>query len=241
MRLDKALGLANLSRKEAKEAVKRGRVQVNGRPVCDSAMGVAEDDSITLDGQALCLKEHVFLMMHKPAGYISATSDPRGGPTVMDLLPEEFARRGAAPVGRLDKDVTGLIILTDDGNLTHFLISPKRQVSKLYEAECEGELTDKAVKMFEDGVDLGDFTAKPATLRILSASPEGSLCRVTVTEGKFHQVKRMLEKVGCPVKQLKRLYMGGVWLDETLGPGEWRYLTKQEEDTLYKAAGIERE
>ncbi|MCR4577576.1 MAG: rRNA pseudouridine synthase [Clostridiales bacterium] len=240
MRLDKALGLINLSRKEAKEAVKRGRVQVNGKTVSDSSVNVCETDSISLDGQAVNIKTHLFVMMNKPAGYISATTDPRGEPTVMELLPEEFARRGLAPVGRLDKDVTGLIILTDDGALTHFLISPKRGVSKLYEAECEGELAETAVRAFREGIDLGDFTAKPAQLEILSASPEGSFCRVTVSEGKFHQVKRMLEKVGCPVLKLKRLSMGGVRLDETLGPGEWRYLTDQEEETLYKAAGIER-
>lgn len=241
MRLDKALGLMNLSRKEAKEAVKRGRVQVNGKLVSDSSVNVDETDSISLDGQVISIKTHLFVMMNKPAGYISATTDPRGDHTVMELLPEEFGRRGLAPVGRLDKDVTGLIILTDDGALTHFLISPKRGVSKLYEAECEGELTVKAVEAFREGIDLGDFTAKPAHLEILSASPESSFCRVMVTEGKFHQVKRMLEKVGCPVIRLKRLSMGGVRLDEALKPGEWRYLTDPEEETLYKAAGMERQ
>ena len=241
MRLDKALGLKDLSRKEAKEAVKHGRVQVNGKLVSDSSMNICETDRISLDGQEISIKTHLSVMMHKPAGYISATSDPRGEPTVMDLLPEEFARRGLAPVGRLDKDVTGLIILTDDGALTHFLISPKRGVSKLYEAECEGELTEKAIEAFKEGIDLGDFKAKPAELEIVSASLTGSFCRVTVTEGKFHQVKRMLEKVGCPVVTLKRLSMGGVWLDEKLEPGEWRYLTEQEEAALYKAAGMENE
>ena len=241
MRLDRALGLIDLSRKEAKEAVKRGRVQVNGKLVSDSSMNVTETDCISLDGQEISLKKHLSVMMHKPSGFISATSDPRGEPTIMDLLPEEFARRGLAPVGRLDKDVTGLIILTDDGALTHFLISPKRGVSKLYEAKCEGELTEKAVESFREGIDLGDFKAKPAELEIVSASPAGSFCRVIVTEGKFHQVKRMLEKVGCPVITLKRLSMGGVWLDDELEPGEWRYLTETEEAALYRAAGMEKE
>ena len=241
MRLDKALGLANLSRKDAKDAVKHGRVRLNGEVVSDSSVNVNETDTVSLDGQIIRLRKHFHIMMHKPAGYISATTDAKGERTVMELLPEEFVRRGMAPVGRLDKDVTGLIIISDDGALTHFLISPKRGVSKLYEALCEGELTHQAVKTFAEGVDLGDFRAKPAILQIISASPQESVCRITVTEGKFHQVKRMLEKVGCPVIKLKRLSMGGVWLDESLQPGEWRCLTDQEEDTLYKAAGMKKQ
>ena len=232
MRLDKALGLVNLSRKEAKEAVKRGRVQVNGKTVSDSSVNVCETDSISLDGQAVNIKTHLFVMVNKPAGYISATTDPRGEPTVMELLPEEFARRGLAPVGRLDKDVTGLIILTDDGVLTHFLISPKRGVSKLYEAECERELAETAVRAFREGIDLGDFTAKPAQLEILSTSPEGSFCRVTVTEGKFHQVKRMCQRIGREVLYLKRVSIGKCVLDDSLKPGEMRELTEEEFSAL---------
>ncbi|MCR4622252.1 MAG: rRNA pseudouridine synthase [Clostridiales bacterium] len=239
MRLDRALGLNGLSRREAKDAVKRMRVSVNGSVVSDSARDVGINDTVLLDGREICLKEHMFLMLNKPAGYLSATEDPRGESTVMDLLPSEYLRRGVAPVGRLDKDVTGLLILTDDGALTHFLISPKRGVSKQYEALCEGMLTESAVNAFAEGIDLGDFLARPAKLEIISASPSESRCLVTVTEGKFHQVKRMLEKVGCPVIKLKRLSMGRVLLDEQLEPGQWRCLTAQEEDALYKAAGIE--
>ena len=239
MRLDKAVALMGLSRSEAKEAVRRGRVSVNRQTVTDSARILLPSDNVSLDGEPVDRSLHHHFMVNKPAGCLTATSDPRGEKTVLDLLPPNLRYKDLGPVGRLDKDVTGLVILTTDGELAHRLISPKRGIEKRYLAKVEGKLTETDVRAFEAGVELKDFTALPAKLDILEAAEEGSLCRVTVSEGKFHQVKRMLGSLGHGVITLKRECIAGLNLDENLSEGGYRPLNDAEIRLLYDKAGME--
>ena len=205
MRLDKAVALTGLTRSEARKAIAAGRVQVDGRPVRDGSMQV--DPGVT------------------------ATEDRRL-PTVVDLLPPALRRRGLGPVGRLDRDVTGLVLLTTDGQLAHRLISPRWKAEKLYRARCEGRLTEVEVEAFARGVMLSDFTSLPARLTLLEAGDDGSTADVALTEGKFHQVKRMFAAVGHPLIALERLRIGPLALDPALGPGQWRHLTGDEVSAL---------
>ena len=225
MRLDKALSLAGYTRSEAKALIARGRVCVAGETVRDSGKNVQICD-VTLDGSPIDARQELYLMLHKPAGVVTATEDKRL-PTVVSLLPEIYRRRKIGPVGRLDRDVTGLVLLTTDGQLAHRLISPRWKAEKQYRARCEGALDAGDVEAFAAGLELSDFTAAPAKLEILEAG-ETSLADVILTEGKFHQVKRMFAAVGHPLIELKRLRIGCVTLDESLAPGEFRLLTEQE-------------
>ena len=238
MRLDKAVTFAGLSRANAKKAISAGRVSVNGVILKDSGQNVSEADLVFLDGAPVRLKNALHLMLNKPAGFITATEDAKGQSTVLDLIPREFKLKDLGPVGRLDKDVTGLVILTTDGQLAHRLISPKRDIEKMYTATVEGALDEACVKAFYEGIKLSDFVAKSARLEIVSAGADTSVCNVYITEGKFHQVKRMLASVGHPVIKLKRLRISSLWLDERLAEGECRELTYDEETSLYEAAGM---
>lgn len=234
MRLDRAIAQNGLTRQTAKKAIAGGRVRVNGKVVLDPGYHLRPEDEALLDGENARAPEHVHLMLHKPAGFLTATEDARGGRTVLDLLPEKIRMRKIGPVGRLDKDVTGLLILTTDGQLAHRLISPKWDVEKTYYAEIEGEIDDACVRRFAEGVPLKEFTCKPARLESAGAGA----CRVYVSEGKYHQVKRMLAAVGHPVLRLKREKIGPVALDPALGEGEFRPLTPGEEAALYEIAGM---
>lgn len=225
MRLDKALSLAGYSRSEAKGLIAKGRVRVCGVPARDSGMNVTPDQ-VELDGVCIDAAQEIYLMIHKPAGVITATED-KNLPTVVSLLPAQYQRRKIGPVGRLDRDVTGLVLLTTDGQLAHRLIAPKWKAEKQYRACCEGALTDSDVQAFAAGVALSDFTAQPAEMRILE-SGETSTADVILTEGKFHQVKRMFAAIGHPLLRLERLRIGCVQLDEALAPGEFRKLTDDE-------------
>ena len=225
MRLDKALSLAGYTRSEAKALIARGRVCVAGETVRDSGKNVQICD-VTLDGSPIDARQELYLMLHKPAGVVTATEDKRL-PTVVSLLPESYQRRKIGPVGRLDRDVTGLVLLTTDGQLAHRLISPRWKAEKQYRARCEGALDEGDVAAFAAGLMLSDFTAAPARLEILEVG-ETSLADVILTEGKFHQVKRMFAAVGHPLISLQRLRIGCVTLDESLAPGEFRLLTEQE-------------
>ena len=227
-RLDKLLSENGLSRKQAGQVIRAGRVKVDGEVVRDAAHTLDADTArVTLDGEALSTEKHLHLMLNKPAGCLTATEDGRGA-TVMDLLPEPLRKRGLGPVGRLDKDVTGLILLTTDGQLAHRLISPRWKMDKKYLATVEGRLDEACVRRFLEGVPLKDFTCEPAGLRILHAGDEESLCEVTVHEGKYHQVKRMLASRGAPVVYLRRERIGALSLDPALAPGQWRELTEVE-------------
>ncbi len=235
MRLDKALTNLGLTRSQAKKAVRDGRARVGDAVVRDPGADVAIEN-VMLDGQTVGVVGDVHLMLHKPAGYITATEDGRQR-TVMELLPDEYRRLALGPIGRLDRDVTGLLLLTTDGQLAHRLISPKRNVEKVYEAEIEGKMTEVEADLIRAGISFKDFNAKPARVEILAPSR----IRLTLTEGKYHEVKRICQKVGHPVLRLKRLSIGGVVLDPTLSEGECRTLTGGEIVHLYAIAGMEDE
>ena len=226
MRLDKALTLAGYTRSEAKALIARGRVTVDGMVVRDSAKAVAPGD-VYLDGAPIDGELELYIMIHKPAGVVTATED-KHFPTVVSLLPEKLQRRKIGPVGRLDKDVTGLVLLTTNGQLAHRLISPKWKAEKCYRAECEGKLDESCIAAFERGIELKDFTTQPAKMEILSSGEEGSVADVILTEGKYHQVKRMFQAIGHPLTKLMRLRIGCVSLDESLEPGQYRNLTAEE-------------
>lgn len=226
-RLDKILSsTGHWSRKEVKDLVRQGRVRVNGEKAkkpedkCDPAVS-----EIMVDGQMVDCAPFVYIMLHKPDGLLSATEDKRQQ-TVIDLLPDHLKRRGLFPVGRLDKDTEGLLVLTDDGDLAHQLLSPKKHVDKVYYARVEGVLVQEDVSALAQGIILGDgLECLPADLEILG---NGNECHITLREGKYHQVKRMLASRGKPVVYLKRLSMGGLKLDENLEKGQWRPLTDLE-------------
>lgn len=236
MRLDKFLSAQGLSRKQARAAIASGQVSVNGEVQGDPGFILDPISAqVLFQGRALGYRRHMHLMLHKPAGLLTATTDARQK-TVMDLLPEELKRRALGPVGRLDKDVTGLLLLTDDGQLAHRLISPKWTVEKVYLARVEGALDAADIQAFQAGIALSDFTARPARLEIL----EPDLGRLTITEGKFHQVKRMFAARGKPVLRLHRESVGGVSLDPALECGKFRPLTAEEEIALYALVRMER-
>ena len=235
MRLDKALSLAGHTRSEARRLIAQGRVQVSGAVVRDAGRNVSSGD-VMLDGAPIDAQEEIYLMLHKPAGVVTATED-KYLPTVVSLLPEIYQRRKIGPVGRLDRDVTGLVLLTTDGQLAHRLISPRWKAEKQYRARCEGALDAGDVEAFAAGLELSDFTAAPAKLTILEAG-ETSLADVILTEGKFHQVKRMFAAVGHPLISLQRLRIGCVTLDEALAPGQFRRLTDAEISGLKQSAQL---
>ena len=222
MRLDKYLhDLGFGSRKEIDHLLARRQVTVDGARVKKGATQVKPESVVAIDGELLVYAPTVWLMLNKPAGVI--TADARHE-TVMDLLPERFARMQVAPVGRLDKDTTGLLLLTNDGALAHRLLSPKRHVEKIYDVCYEETLVPDAVARCAAGIDLGDFTSAPAALALL----EEGHCRLTLREGKFHQVKRMLHALGGVVVALERVAFGGLALDAALAAGQWRLLSEDE-------------
>ena len=237
MRLDKLLThLGVASRSGIREILRARRVRVNGEAIRDAAFQVAQDAEILLDGKRLDTRLSRHLMLYKPAGVLTAKEDNRQQ-TVMDLLPPVYTSLGCMPVGRLDKDTTGLLILTTDGELAHRLITPERHVDKIYLATVDGTLDEKNINAFAAGIPLKDFTCLPAKLEILSPN----LGRVTVREGKYHQIKRMFGAVGKPVLTLHRQSFGPLALDETLAPGDFRELTENEIAALYAAAGLQHE
>ena len=237
MRLDKLLGmLGEGTRSEARDLVRAGRVLVNGVPARDAGMQVmAGQDSVALDGRALEYKPVRHVMLHKPQGVLTAARDKKQ-PTVMDLLPPMYAAMGCMPAGRLDKDTEGLLIITSDGQLAHRIISPKKEVGKVYLAHVDGPLGEADIRAFAAGLHIsdsdGEFDAAPAVLEILSSAAERSEARVRVTEGKYHQVKRMFAARGVQVVYLKRLRIGALALDPALAPGQWRELEDDEIELL---------
>ena len=234
-RLDKIISATGKkSRREVREMVRQGRVLVDGKPAPAADMKVDPQTAvILLDGEPLGYEKLTHVMLHKPAGVLTATEDRRQE-TVLDLLPPELRRRALSPVGRLDKDTEGLLLLTNDGQLAHRLLSPKSHVDKVYYARVDGALEPGDIAAFAAGMTLGDgLECLPAGLEILS--PTEAL--VTLREGKFHQVKRMLAARGKPVLYLKRLSMGRLRLDPALAPGAWRMLTEEERSALNLSLG----
>lgn len=235
-RLDKLLaGTGKWSRREVKALVRQGLVRVDGRLAAsaedklDPAVAV-----VTVAGETVALHRFTYVLLHKPAGVLTATED-RKQPTVLDLLPPELRRIGLAPVGRLDKDTEGLLLLTNDGELAHRLLSPKYHVEKRYFARVDGELSAADAEAFARGMTLGDgLECLPAGLEVL---PD-RVCIVTLREGKFHQVKRMLAARGAPVLYLKRLSMGPLTLDDSLVAGAYRLLRAEEISALYRVCDL---
>ncbi|WP_282936685.1 pseudouridine synthase [Paenibacillus sp. RC67] len=243
MRLDKLLAHTGYgSRSEIKILVKRGVIRMNDRPVKDSGIQVnPESDVITVEGEVVRYREFIYVMLNKPQGVISATEDTRDR-TVLDLLDEEYTHFQPFPVGRLDKDTEGLLLLTNDGKLAHNLLSPRKHIPKTYFAEVEGAVTEEDGKSFQQGVELDDgYVTMPAQLVILRpGDPEQGIVskiELTIMEGKFHQVKRMFQAIGKRVVFLKRISMGPLLLDEHLLPGEYRELTEDELLQLRQANG----
>ena len=246
MRLDKFLSdMGCGTRSELKKVIRKGLVKVGGQTVKDPGFQVGEDADVVLDGMPVCYQRFVYMMMNKPQDVITSTSDSRDV-TVKDLLEmdryagtdteEEAAaaasRRDIAPVGRLDKDTEGLILLTNDGDLSHRLLSPKRHVDKVYYAVLERPADESDAGAFAAGLEITDedpFTAMPAELKLMEDRKEVFL---TIREGKYHQVKRMFAQRGNTVLFLRRVSMGPLELDETLEPGQWRLLTAEETEAL---------
>lgn len=236
MRLDRWLVTLGVgSRSEVQKLIRKAGVQVNGVPARDPGQQVDEKSAaLSVSGQPLDGRLTRHVMLHKPAGLLTAARD-RKQPTVMDLLPDVYGAIGCMPVGRLDKDTTGLLFLTTDGELNHRLLSPGRHVDKTYLAQVDGPLDESHVAAFAAGLHLSDFDAEPATLEIVA--PQTG--RVTVHEGKFHQIKRMFSAVGREVTALHRETFGSLTLDPALPQGQWRELTADELAALYNDAQME--
>lgn len=224
MRLDKFLSEStDMSRKEIKHLIKHGAVNVCGRTDVSADMHIDMHTRVFVEGTEIMYRKFIYLVMNKPAGYVSATFDRRD-PTVVELVPEEYAHYAPFPVGRLDIDTEGLLILTNDGQLAHELTSPKKNIYKKYYVQCDKAFEKADIDKFGAGMDLGDFTARPAYLE-LTERPDCAY--VSICEGKFHQVKRMCEKTGKTVVYLKRVSIGGLVLPPDLKPGQCREYTKE--------------
>ncbi|MGM9619114.1 MAG: pseudouridine synthase [Oscillospiraceae bacterium] len=235
-RIDKLVAsTGRYTRSEVKKLIRAGAVTVDGRAVRSGEEKVdPETVVLAAEGQTLTWRRYTWLMMNKPAGLLSATEDGRQK-TVLDLLPQELRRQELFPVGRLDKDTEGLLLLTNDGAAAHALLSPKKHVDKVYFVRTAGRLTKEHCRRFREGLTLADgLRCLPAELEILRAGEEESEAYVTLREGKFHQVKRMLLACGCPVTYLKRVRMGNLTLDPALRPGDYRLLTPEEAALLCK-------
>ena len=248
IRLDKYLADAGMgTRSEAKKFIAAGRVSVNGAVVRDPGCKVSEEDPVSMNGRPVRYAAFEYYLLNKPQGVISATHDEaRGAVCVTDLI-EDGIRKDLFPVGRLDKDTEGLLLITNDGNLCHRLLSPKNHVDKTYYVELDGLLTEDMIRVLEEGVDIGDdaFTRPcriewPISMQCRgesSALSGADACCITIHEGRYHQIKRMFKMQGRNVIFLKRLSMGPLTLDNTLAPGQYRRLTQEELAALKTAAG----
>ncbi|MBM7582830.1 16S rRNA pseudouridine516 synthase [Caldicoprobacter guelmensis] len=235
IRLDKLLAHSGIgTRKQVKKLIKKGIITVNGKSVRDTGMIVDTScDEIFMGNEKINYKEAIYIMMNKPRGVITSTYDPLER-TVIDLLPSEVTALNPFPVGRLDKDTEGLLLITNDGELAHKLLSPKKGVVKKYYAQIEGFVSEDDARAFEEGITLEDgYRTLPARLEIIRAA-DVSEVYIYLTEGKYHQIKRMFKALGKHVAYLKRVAMGSLILDENLKPGEWRELTEEEVISLQR-------
>ena len=224
-RIDKIIATqTKYSRKEVKELIKQKRIIVNNEIITKSDIKINnEKDKIIIDGEELIIKKYVYLILNKPKGYISATED-KTMKTVLDLIEEEYTHRNLFPAGRLDKDTTGLMIITDDGDFAHNILSPKKHITKAYNVTIDIEVTEEMVKGFKEGIKLNDGECKPSTLKI--TGPNTGI--VILTEGRYHQIKRMFGCFGAKVTELQRIAMGNLELPNDLKLGESRELTIEE-------------
>jgi len=235
VRIDKFISLEGHTRAEARALVRSSRVTVDGVIIRDASFSVDENAALVrLNGEEVIFSSSLHLMLNKPAGVLTAADDP-ARETVMDLLPAYARSRGCMPVGRLDMDTEGLLLFTTDGQLAHRLLSPRRKVEKRYLATVNAPLSPDDAEAFLRGVPLSDFVALPASLEITG---DARVAYVTLTEGKYHQVKRMFAARGKRVVALARVAFGGLALDPALAPGGWRALTTAEVEVVYAAAGM---
>ncbi len=235
-RLDKLIALnCNVSRKDARKLIKDGAVTVNSRVVLRAEELVdAEVDDINVKGYNFTAKEHVYIMLNKPKGVISATTDP-AKKTVIDIIPAELKRRSLFPAGRLDRDTTGLLIITDDGAFSHRIMSPAHHVFKSYQATLSYPINENDIKKLEDGITLGDGTeCLPAKVKAFTTNDGLPAAEICIREGKYHQVKRMFHALGNNVEQLRRIQIGSLKLDTSLKEGECRELTEEELELIFK-------
>lgn len=228
MRLDKMVAdSAAVTRSQARKKIKSGAVEVNGAVVRDISAQVSEKDSLTVSGENLQYKRYIYLMLNKPQGVLSATEDKRQK-TVMELIPGEYKRYSLFPVGRLDIDTTGFLLLTNDGETAHKILSPNKKVGKTYIVTAKLPVTEDMLFTLREGVDIGGVITKKADACLLSPDT----VRLTIYEGKFHQIKRMFHAVGNEVSALKRIAYGNVFLDAALKEGKYRPLTDEELEKL---------
>lgn len=230
MRLDKYLSESGIcSRSEAAKAARCGKVSVNGKAVKSVSIHIDEEkDKVTFGGSDVVWRKFTYIMLNKPAGYISSTEE--SGDTVMTLLPPEFSKNGFFPCGRLDRDTTGLLLITNDGQSAHELLSPKKHVKKAYRYTLTEALTPEGKAKIEAGVDIGGYVTKEA---VIEAEDEKHGI-IHISEGKFHQIKRMFHAVGTEICELERIGFGALTLDSGLERGEWRYLTESEIQSITK-------
>lgn len=228
-RIDKVIASQGLtSRSEVKSLIKKGEVTLNGVTVTDSSVKVSLDDNITVRGEQLFQKEHIYIMLNKPRGVVSASND-KNEKTVVDIVPDEFKRKNLFPAGRLDKDTTGFCLITDDGEFAHGILSPSRHVTKTYIAKLSNTIDyEKAKKSFSEGVTLSDGTVLLSAVLTLVEDSDNPVFKVVIKEGKYHQVKRMFGVFGATVTELERIAIGGLPLDKRLKSGESRLLTDAE-------------
>lgn len=228
-RIDKIISSQlNITRNEARQLIKAKKVLLNGVPVkALNEKADTERDIVTADGKEISFKKYVYIMMNKPKGVISSTDGRKTGEkTVVDILPSDMKRRNLFPAGRLDKDTTGFMLITDDGEFAHRILSPKHHIPKTYIAVLDKPFDDALVKAFENGVEIGDDVCMPA--EISAKDGDFNTAVVTIRQGMYHQIKRMFKKFGITVTELKRIKMGSLKLDENLAPGQCRYIESDE-------------
>lgn len=235
-RLDKLIASQGLlSRNDVKNMVRRGEVSVNGTIVRDSAVKVSYEDDIRVKGEKLFQTEFVYIMLNKPKGVVSASDDKRDK-TVVDILPDELKRKNLFPAGRLDKDTTGFSLITDDGDFAHRILSPARHVTKTYIATVADKIDyENAKQTFAEGVVLSDGTVLLSAELELLEEKANQVFRVVIKEGKYHQIKRMFASLGTSVVELRRIAIGGLELDSSLGEGEARIISADELQLIVKA------
>lgn len=234
-RLDKIIANSGtLSRKEVHRLIKSGAVSVNGIITKDRGFCIdPENAEIKINGEAVSLEKYVYIMLNKPEGVVSATKDPTEK-TVVDLVPPEFKKKNLFPAGRLDRNTTGFVLITDNGDFAHKILSPKNHIEKTYEARLAESIDNGSLQKVAEGITLGDGTeCLPAKVRVLEDS-ENPLVEIKICEGKYHQIKRMFAAVGNAVIELKRVKMGELSLDESLLPGECKILSKSEVELISK-------
>ncbi len=236
VRIDKFISSQmNISRTDAKKILRNSVVTLNGENIAKGDIIVdTEVDSVSVNGKNLCFKEFVYIMQNKPSGVVSASNSPKDV-TVIDILPESLKRKGLFPAGRLDKDTVGFVLITDNGEFAHNILSPAHHVKKTYIVKVEDELSEAAFRRFREGMKIGDELFKPAELRLLeNKSDDGKfLYEIKIVEGRYHQIKRMFASAGSPVIQLKRTAIGGLMLDAGLSDGESKELSSEELEKIF--------